>query len=205
MLGSLSGKKIVAGCTGVGKVAAAMTAQGVIDRHKPDALVFAGIAGALNTSYEIGDIIIAVDCIQHDIDARRFGFRRGEVPKENIVETASDPRLVEYALGWGQTSRALHVGRILSGDRFVTTAGESEDGYLRDELRGDAVDMESAAAAYVAGRNTVPFVAVRVISDKADGTMPGEFRAFLWDTSLLLLDLARYFTGLRFAAGSGNE
>ncbi len=177
----------------MGKVLAAMTLQGVIDNHRPDAVVFLGIAGALNQTYEIGDVIIGADCVQHDFDATRFGFLRGEIPYEKIVELASDKALVDFALRWKGADQMLHIGRILSGDRFVSTAGEFPDAYLRDELRGDAVDMESAAAGLVAHLNGIPFLLVRIISDKADGLLPADFKSFMKDSSDLLRDFATYF------------
>jgi adenosylhomocysteine nucleosidase len=190
--GMLSGSKVVVGHTGVGKALAAMTLQGVIDRHFPSIVVFLGIAGALNPEYEIGDVVIAADCVQHDFDATPFDFARGEIPYENIIELASDQRLVDYALRWKAAGRRLHVGRILSGDRFVSTAGETKDAFLRDELRGDAVDMEGAAAALVAHLNGIPFLHARIISDKADGRLPVKFKGFMKESSDLLMDFASY-------------
>jgi len=199
--GSLCGKEAVVGHTGIGKVLAAMTAQGVIERYRPEAIVFLGIAGAINPSYQIGDVVVARDCVQHDIDATRFGFPRGAIPHEDVLDIASDPGLVNYALRWKVEGRGFHTGRILSGDRFVTSAGDPEDAHLRGELNGDVVDMESAAVALVAHLNGVPFVVARVISDMADGTMPDGFKGFLRDASEIILDLARHFAAFR----SGND
>jgi adenosylhomocysteine/aminodeoxyfutalosine nucleosidase len=198
MCGNLDGKEMVTGCTGVGKVLTAMTTQGVIDRYHPDAIVFAGIAGALNPTYEIGDIVIAKDFVQHDFDATRFGFSRGAVPHEDPFQTLSDSSLLDFALRWNVEGRKLHLGRMLSGDRFVTSAGEARDHHLRGELQGDTVDMESAAAAFVGRLNTAPFLAMRVISDRADGTMPDKFKVFMTQTSQIILDFVRYMA----AAGS---
>ncbi len=200
-LGTLSGCDVVAGYTGVGKVLAAMAVQGVIDRYRPDSVVFLGVAGALNHKYRIGDVVVAVDCVQHDFDATRFGFALGEIPYEKIIEVASDEALVEYALRFDAAGRAIHAGRILSGDRFVSTADEEPDAYLRDELRGDAVDMEGAAAALVAHLNGIPFLLVRIISDKADGLLPPDFKGFMKQSSELLRNFATYIAAFAEAGG----
>ncbi len=192
--GLLSGNDVVVGSTGVGKVLAAMTVQGVIDRYHPDALVYAGIAGALNQSYKIGDVVIAADCVQHDFDVTPFGFPIGTIPHEKITDLTADPVLMSYVLRREVEGRNLYTGRILSGDRFVTSAGDPNDA-LREGLKGDAVDMESAAAALVAHVNGVPFVAVRVISDMADGVVPDNFKAFIRETSLFIRDFAAYIGG----------
>lgn len=196
-VGTLSGREVVVGYTGVGKVLAAMAIQGVIDRYHPEAVLFMGIAGSLNQDYEIGDLIVGADCLQHDFDATRFGFLRGEIPYEKIVELPGDEGLVDFASRWKPKGRTLHIGRVLSGDRFVSTADESPDNDLREELLGDAVDMESAAAALVAHLNDVPFLVVRIISDKADGVLPADFKGFMRESSSLLCDFASYFVTYR--------
>lgn len=201
MRGRIGGVEIIAGRTGVGKSLAAMTVQGVIDRNRPTALVFAGIAGALNQSYDIGDVVIARDCIQHDFDATRFGFRPGEIPNEHVIELACDSKLFQHALRWEPAGRAVRAGRILSGDRFVSLGVGSPDQFLVNELGGDAVDMESAAAALIAHLNGIPFLLMRIISDKADGVLPRRFRRFLKESSRLILEFARYIVSLPAAPG----
>jgi len=47
---------------------------------------------------------------------------------------------------------------------------------LRRELNGQAVDMESAAAAQVAAFNKVPLVVIRAISDSADENAVNQFK-----------------------------
>jgi len=202
--GRLDGVEVLVGYTGVGKVLAAMTVQGVIERFHCGALLFTGIAGSLNPEYEIGDVIIATDSVQHDFDVTLFGLPRGGIPNENLIELASAPALVDYALRWKPQDRRVHRGRILSGDRFVSSRGESTDSFLIDELEGDAVDMESAAAALVAHLNGIPFLLMRIISDKADGVIPGGFRSFLIESSALIRDFSRYMTAYPEVSADGD-
>jgi 5'-methylthioadenosine/S-adenosylhomocysteine nucleosidase len=189
-LGSILGRRVIAGHTGVGKSLAAMTSQHVIDTYAPAVLVFVGIAGSLNPTYEVGDIVIAEDAVQHDMDTTMFGFRRGEIPNEKIRAVESDQRLVDSATKWQPEGRRVFRGRILTGDQFISDDTLRE--YLRSELKGDAVDMEGASAGLVARLNAVPFLLVRVISDKADGKTPPDFQRFLADSSTVFLDLIEH-------------
>jgi 5'-methylthioadenosine/S-adenosylhomocysteine nucleosidase len=66
--------------SGVGKVFAAMVCEKLIDEYNPQAIVFTGVAGALNQDLEIGDIVVSRDYIQHDLDVQALGFLRGTIP-----------------------------------------------------------------------------------------------------------------------------
>lgn len=78
--GRFCGKNIVVVKSGMGKVFAALTTQKLIDTYDPQAVIFTGVAGGLNTEHNIGDIVVARDCIQHDFDARELGSARGAIP-----------------------------------------------------------------------------------------------------------------------------
>lgn len=75
--GQLFGKSCVAALSGVGKVASAVTIQTIMLTYNVAYVVFTGVGGALNDAYEIGDIVVARDCLQHDMDGRGLGFREG--------------------------------------------------------------------------------------------------------------------------------
>lgn len=193
--GTLAGRAVIVTKSGVGKALAAAHTQHLVDSNRPTAIVFTGLAGALNPAYRIGDIVVARDCLQHDLDATALGFARGAIPFTPWRIFACDEALVyaacvaaeavvgENAASAGeagdQAAPAVHTGRILTGDRFITDAAAPELSYLRDELAGDAVEMEGAAVALVATLNDIPCVVIRTVSDRADGTAPGDFTAFL--------------------------
>jgi len=56
----LFGQDAVIVKSGVGKVFAAMVCERLIDVYGPRAVVFTGVAGALNSELDIGDVAIAV-------------------------------------------------------------------------------------------------------------------------------------------------
>ncbi len=181
--GTLSGKKIVVGRTGVGKVMSAMVTQKLIDLYKPDAVIFSGIAGAVNPDLEVGDIVISRDCLQHDFDASSIGLKIGEIPFTGIRIIESDPVLLKAAESFVSSGTRVIQGRILTGDQFIMEKSEEKRRFFTEELGGDAVEMEGAAVGFVAKMNNIPFILVRIISDKADGNAPSNFNSFLHSSS----------------------
>lgn len=176
--GTLNGKQVVVCKSGVGKVYAAMTTQWLIQEFHPSAVLFTGVAGALNLGYEVGDIVLAQDCVQYDMDARGLNFSIGTIPYTDLRFFECDEALLNQALST-ETEHKLHVGRILTGDRFVTHEHISQLLDLKSELGGDAVEMEGAAVAQVCTIHQIPFLIIRTISDKANADSPIDFPRFL--------------------------
>jgi adenosylhomocysteine nucleosidase len=190
--GTLSGAPVIIVKCGVGKVFAAMVAQHVIDRYAPSAMISTGVAGGLSPRLDIGDVVVSRDCAHHDMDARAMGFALGHIPYSDLRFFQTDAALARKALGVRLASGHKVVsGRILTGDQFIAGARDETHGHLTQELEGDAVDMETAAIAQVCGAHGVPFLSVRTISDKADGTAHVDFPAFLPEVARNSFDVVR--------------
>lgn len=164
--------------SGVGKVMASMVTQRLIDQYDPDMILFTGVAGALNSKLEIGDVVLSKDCIQHDLDAQALGFARGTVSATIHREFVADASLLKIAETAKITGRKIYSGRILTGDQFMTREGLELHSYLIDELKGDAVEMEGSAVGQVCFLNETPFLIIRTISDKANGSAAVDFEKF---------------------------
>jgi adenosylhomocysteine nucleosidase len=175
----LFGKNCIVVKCGVGKVFAAMVTQHGIDAYSPSAVVFSGVAGALSPVLDIGDVIVSRDLVQHDVDGRALGFVRGQLLYTDLKIFTADPALVAKAMSTNLEGPTLHLGRILSGDQFMTRHDIEAHHHLTEEMGGDAVEMEGAALAQVCHLNQVPYVVIRSISDKADGEAVKDFSAFL--------------------------
>jgi adenosylhomocysteine nucleosidase len=195
--GHLHGHEVVAVLSGIGKVAAATTTTVLLERFRPQQLIFTGVAGGVGDGVTVGDIVVGSRYLQHDMDASPL-FPRHEMPGYGLSRFPADPALLrvlqqaaEDAVAWlpGQLDAAtraafglqtprVRCGKIITGDRFVATAAESRA--LRAELsEALAVDMESGAVAQVCHDYVVPFCAVRTISDRADDAAHVDFPAFL--------------------------
>lgn len=181
-LGSFAGQPVVAVLSGIGKVAAAITATLLIDHYQVDRMLFLGVAGGIGTGVKVGDVVVADALLQHDMDASPL-FPRHEVPLTGLsrfpVDRAfSDTVARGTAAALAGTGATLHRGLIVSGDRFVATAAESQAlrAALPDAL---AVEMEGAAVAQVCHAFGTPLAVVRSISDRADDTAHVDFGKFL--------------------------
>lgn len=175
----IENQKVVIVKSGVGKVFAAMISEKLIDEFDPKAVIFTGVAGALNSELNIGDVVVSTDCIQHDLDVQALGFMRGAIPFTEYRVFKADPMLREYALKTRIRGNKVIAGRILTGDQFITKHEMKDHKYLVDELKGDAIEMEGGAVAQVCTLSNVPFLIVRTMSDKADGTAATDFAKFL--------------------------
>ncbi|GAB1385011.1 5'-methylthioadenosine/adenosylhomocysteine nucleosidase [Melaminivora sp.] len=192
--GQLHGQLLVLALSGIGKVAAASTSASLIERFGVQRLVFTGVAGGLGAGVQVGDVVLAREFLQHDMDASPL-FARWQVPG-HAVRMACDESLTamlsiaaSHGLALGnagfdheKTPPRLHQGLIASGDRFVSTAAASQQ--LRQELLAAghdalAVEMEGAAVAQVCHEHGLPFAAIRTISDRADDSAHVDFTHFV--------------------------
>ena len=196
-VGHLHGRPVVAVLSRIGKVAAAITATVLLERFGVRAIVFTGVAGGLAPGVNVGDVVVATQLLQHDLDASPI-FPKYEVPLMGLSrfaadaaigdalaavarETLRDPVALvgqEAVAEFGLHSPKVHRGLLVSGDRFVSTTAESEalQRALPDAL---AVEMEGAPVAQVCHDYGVPFAAMRTISDRADDTAHGDFSRFV--------------------------
>ena len=67
-------KEVVVVRSGIGKVNAAVCTQILVDDFQAEAVINTGIAGSLKAEINIGDIVVSTDALQHDMDAREFGY-----------------------------------------------------------------------------------------------------------------------------------
>lgn len=177
--GTLEGKKAVVVRSGIGKVNAGICTQILADVFQVDAVINTGIAGSLNNDVNIGDIVLSTDVLHHDMNAVGFGYKRGQIPQMDVFSFTADEKL--RSLGkkiCEQVNPDISVfeGRILSGDQFISDNAVKED--LINEYGGYAVEMEGAAIAQASYLNGIPFLIVRAISDKADGSAHMDYPAF---------------------------
>ena len=196
-VGTLNGRQVVVGRSGVGKVNAAIVATLLINQFNPSAILFSGTAGAIDPALRQGDVVIGVTVAQHDAGMQTAaGLRRQGL--RNAVTGDVDPLLVpapqsllavarhaahELRLPVVRTpdgkERAPRIveGVIVTGDVFVSDNARRIE--LRDSLGATAVEMEGAAVVQTCRQFALPCLVVRSITDRADGQAMSNYEQFL--------------------------
>jgi len=175
-VGRFAGREAAVVETLVGKAAAAAATAWALDRFAPRAAFFAGVAGALAPDLKTGDLLVARDAVQWDVDLTPFGRAPGELATgERFVPADSALTRLLAGVAGGR------IGRVASGDRFVADEGLAR--WIRATFAADVVEMEGAAALWTARRLGVPMALLRVVSDAATAGSEGDFAAFLADGS----------------------
>ena len=160
--GRMAGRQVTVCCAGMGKVNAAAAAQLLITVFGAKALLFSGIAGNMTSKIGIGDVCIGETVVYHDAELSMIAQ---SAPFQ--TEYHGDPALVRAALDACAACGVKAIaGKIATGDTFVGDAETKK--VIEEKCHPDCVEMEGAAVSQVAGRNGVPCVILRAMSDNAD-------------------------------------
>ena len=190
-----------------GKVAAAATATMLLAEFGVSGIVFVGVAGAVDPALNLGDVVIASELLQYDMDVSAIpGFARFEIPLLGRSRFEAHPPWVALAreaaaafvaedllssidsetrASFGMNKAQVVTGLIASGDRFV------DDSALLADLRGAlsdlrCVEMEGGAVAQVCFEFDRPCAVLRVVSDRADHEAPVDFQRFVGSVAAVM-------------------
>ncbi len=187
-IGQLSGKDIILAESGVGMTNAALTAQKMIDLFSPRGIFFSGIAGAVDTSISIGDIVICDRWTTHDYGYygtegfQSNGIRYRKVSSDSSYKSMLFPvdsafldtskKLNDYEFSFEKIAervpKLVVFGAGVSGNSFIDNYDKRI--WLSEQFQALIVDMETAAVAQVCTINEVPFIGFRSASDLAGGS-----------------------------------
>lgn len=206
--GTWEGQDVVLVYSRIGKVSAANSTMLMLERFGVSHVIFTGVAGAVSPALKIGDVVIANQLVQHDMDASPLpAFQRFEIPLLGKVffEAALHREALEAArqfaggeflaevteekrASFGIGTPNVHLGMIGSGDQFL--ADPERTAALREALPELlCTEMEGAAVAQVCHEmGGVPCAVIRVISDQADHSAVVDFTRFI-------NEVAEYLTG----------
>ena len=148
--------RVTATCHGPGPARARSAAEALVDIGACALLSF-GVAGGSNPDLPSGTVILATGIRDLSPDGG------GEILYTNR--------------GWQRRMKSLLLGNVLLEEAMLASVADPlTDAHSKTRLFHDtgaaAVDMESAAAARVAIAAGIPFMALRVIVDTADTSLP---------------------------------
>jgi len=203
-LGELFGHEVVVVFSHWGKVAASSTATALITRFDVSEILFTGVAGGIDRSLNVGDIVVATQLYQHDMDARPL-IDRHEIPLLGIAAIPVDPSRQHQLLGastrfvqtrlremisneiideFSLQSPEVVSAAIASGDQFISSEADVEA--IRQRLPDVVcVEMEGGAVAQVCTEFGIPFSVVRTISDSANEQAAIDFPEFIKEAARL--------------------
>lgn len=198
--GILFGQEVVLAFSRWGKVASASVATTLLQHFGVEEVIFTGVAGALDPELQVGDVVVASELIQHDMDASPVpGIERFEIPLLGMTRFPTHPVRLERGMQGiaaflekrgadgvehspfaqlGERHPKVFQGLVASGDQFIASRDAREEiaHWLPDAL---CVEMEGAAVAQVCFEHGKPCTVVRTISDTADVLSPLDFPLFL--------------------------
>lgn len=209
--GSLDGRDLVLAQAGLGKVNTAAVATLLVERFSARTILFSGVAGGLDPSLQIGDVVVGTRTVQHDtgvIENGRFSpYQAGHVPFFNptenfgfacsasLAERAKEaleglelPPLSRAAGGDGSPPRIV-FGTVVTGDQYVHCDATRERLYR--EFEAQAVEMEGGALGQVGESLDVDWLDIRALSDLAGSTSIGDFGAFVHEVAASSATLLR--------------
>ncbi len=167
--------------SGIGKVNAARSCQILIDNMQVDCIFNIGVAGGVDESLKVGDIVIGERLVQHDFDITAFDHEKGYIPNVGVFINCDD-YLMKMA---SEVSKKSHLnivsGVIASGDIFCTEVKMSEK--INNKFKALCVEMEGASIAQVCYLSHIPFLIIRSISDVLNNDNVVVYEEFLKSSS----------------------
>lgn len=128
--------------TGVGKVKSAYYVSEVLNQAKPDLVINVGTAGSIDC--QVGDILVCRHFIDRDMQ------KLADMGLEYEIDSSALLAEKGYCMHWAGE------GICNTGDTFLTELSD---------VKGDVVDMEAFAQAFVCRTKNVPFIAVKYVTD----------------------------------------
>jgi nucleoside phosphorylase len=142
ILGNLGECEVLLAHTGMGKARAAEAMGSLFSMHRPDVLLSAGFAGALDPELPVGQLVAATNFSAMEMLA--------------VVQRKMNAR--------------TRFGPIATVDDLLETAEKKRA--IRARTGALAADMETAAIHAECSRAGIPMLSLRVISDAASDSLP---------------------------------
>lgn len=178
--GTVHNKKVTVVVCGVGKVNAAMCTLLLIEKFSPEVVINSGVAGSLSELVSIGDIVVAKNSVEHDMNATALGDKQGEVTlaHKTVMYFDCDKKAYEtmYKACKEIEDTRVELGTVASGDIFISDRHKRLK--IRDNFNALACEMEGASVGHVCYCCKIPYTIIRAISDDLDENKGMDFVKF---------------------------
>lgn len=155
---------------GIGKVNAAIHTQMLIDKFEVDNIINIGTAGGLDSTIPQFSVVIADQITYFDIPdvqlVHCYPYRQYFPADKELIKILYAP----------SDQLTVKVGHIITGDDFISDSKKKEE--LLNIYHALCVEMESAAIAQTAYINSIPFAAVKCISDFANEYSHADYKIY---------------------------
>jgi len=167
-VGETARHRIRAAVTGVGRARADAACRELVERRRPEWVLFSGFAGGLAPDLAVGDLI----CPERVVlwEGERFDEERPSTALPALALPADAGFSSTLARAAAAAGARLSTGPLVTVDRAVRDPAHKRA--LGATTAAVAVDMESAASVACAAELGIPCTVVRAISDAADDTIP---------------------------------
>ncbi|MDF1760458.1 MAG: 5'-methylthioadenosine/S-adenosylhomocysteine nucleosidase [Coxiellaceae bacterium] len=146
--------------SGIGNINSASATTLLYSTYHPQLMLFSGIAGSLNPTLNIGDVLIGSAAFQAEANSHEQLRRTWEMPP--LIKT-SDKRLHQIALSIAPNCPYIvRKGIIVSSDTYPAPDNFQS---LFDEQHAQAIDMETAAFYQTCNGYNVPCLCIRSFSN----------------------------------------
>lgn len=182
---------------GMGQLNAAALVMDVVSKYSPKAIILVGIAGGMDKSIGLGDVVISSQIVDYElgkITPAGLDTRWSVYPVDstllNKAQNFSSSSWIEYIrtprpnTGNTQTTPSFHIGSYLSGNKVI--ADEEAAGTLRSFWKRAAViEMEAAGIAAILRQMPNPpgFMVIKSVCDYADSKKNDEWQVYSADAA----------------------
>jgi adenosylhomocysteine nucleosidase len=150
--------------TGMGSQRAADGTCALLAAINPHLLISFGIAGAVNDSLHIGDVVVAGSTCLLDMD----------------LPGQPQPLAILSEAAWDAASQVLQPdGARLVAGTAITTRGSQVISKSLERMAHPILEMETAGIAQVAARMGIPLVSIRSVSDGPQAPIPFNLEAVI--------------------------
>ena len=159
-------------CGGHGKTQFGIQAQYLLCQvPQIEVLVCAGVAGALSSTLNIGDVVVATETVEHDYNLK---FISRPLPR-----FAGNLQVIKALqnLPQADSTFSIHFGAIASGDEDIVDVARGQE--LVTATNCIAVAWEGAGGARACQFNGKPYIELRGVTDTANHQAAADFKANL--------------------------